>query len=200
VLEAAMAHLGEWGLRVWYADGTLPCLGVYGIPDSWPHVRRLLEAAGFDDSDGQIEVIFAGDLARVAKPGPAPIADVELRRCVGPLGTSFEAFVDDARIGLFEVEDAYGTTNSQLARWSDEANHWVDAAHRGKGIGTWLFRHGCAWLRLGGKERLLAYAVERRGRGAEPMEATVERCETYYARHGLVRISRTRRGWRRDPD
>lgn len=199
VLAAAMAHLEGWTVRTWYADGTLPCLGVYGVPDGWPHVQELLTTAGFDDSKGQIEVLFAGDLAAVEAPGPAPVTDLQIRRVVGPLGTAFEAFLDGERIGVFEIEDSYGTTNSQLARWADEANHWVAAAHRGQGVGTWLFRHGCAWLRLGGKERLLAYAIERRAHGAEPMEANVERCEPYYARYGLTRIGRTRRGWQRTP-
>lgn len=200
VLQAAFAHLRRWGVRIWYADGNLPCLGVYGVPDAWPHVQALLVDAGFDDSDGQIEVIFAGDLTAIVPPGPVPVAGVELRRVVGPLGTSFEAWIGVERVGVFEVEDAYGTGNGQLARWADEGNHWVAAAYRRQGIGTWLFRHACAWLRLGGKDRLLTYAVERRMQGAEPMEATAEQWEPYYARFGLTRTTRTRRGWRRGPD
>jgi GNAT superfamily N-acetyltransferase len=162
-------------------------------------VRALLVDAGFDDADGQIEVVYAGDLGAVAPPGPAPLDGLALARVVGPLGTAFEAQLADQRVGVFEVEDSYGTANAQLARWADEANHWVTAQHRGHGIGSWLFRHGCAWLRLGGKNRLLAYAVERRARGAEPMEATAEACDRYYARFGLSRITRTRRGWQRPP-
>jgi hypothetical protein len=199
VLTAALATLGRWGVRVWLADGALPCLGVYGIPDAWPHVQALLVDAGFDDADGQIEVVYAGDLSVVAPPGPAPVDGLELARVVGPLGTSFEARLAGERIGVFEVEDSYGIANAQLARWADEANHWVSGQHRGRGIGSWLFRHGCAWLRLGGKDRLLAYAIERRARGAEPMEATAEACDRYYARFGLSRITRTRRGWQRPP-
>ena len=36
VLESAIAQLRAWDCREWGADGNLPCLGVYGIPDSWP--------------------------------------------------------------------------------------------------------------------------------------------------------------------
>lgn len=199
VLEAAMVRLAEWDVRIWYADGALPCLGVYGIPDAWPHVERLLTAAGFSDDGGQIEIVYAGDITRVAEPGPSPVTGVELRRVVGPLGTSFEAWMGTQQVGAFEVEDSHGVANAQLARWADEANHWVTLENRGNGIGTWLMRHGCAWLRLGGKTGLLAYAIDRRANGAEPMEATAERCTPYYARFGLSPITRTRRGWHRDP-
>lgn len=199
VLEAAMARLVEWSARIWYADGALPCLGVYGVPDAWPHVERLLRDSGFDDDGGQIEVVYAGHIREVAEPGSAPVPGVELRRVLGPVGTSFEAWIGAQRVGVFEVEDCHGLGNAQLTRWADEANHWVMPEHRGNGIGTWLVQHGCAWLRLGGKNRLLAYAVERRARGAEPMAATAEQCTPYYARFGLFPITRTRRGWHRDP-
>jgi GNAT superfamily N-acetyltransferase len=199
VLEAAMARMGEWSVRIWYADGALPCLGVYGVPDAWPHVERLLVDAGFDDDGGQVEVVYAGDISHMPKPGPAPLEGVALRRVVGLLGTSFEAWIGGERIGVFEVEDSHGISNAQMARWADEANHWVRPEYRGHGIGTWLVRHGCSWLRLGDKNRLLAYAVEKRARGAEPMEATTERCTPYYAQLGLHPITRTRRGWHRDP-
>jgi len=199
VVEGCLAQLKAWRTRLWYADGNLPCLGVYGIPDAWPHIEELLVAAGFSNEGGQIEVIYAGDLNHVERPGRTPVTDLELRRVVGPLGTTFEAWIRDERVGFFEVEDVHGTANSQLARWADEGNHWVAPGHRGQGIGTWLFRHGCLWLCLGGKDRLLAYAVERRARGAEPMEASADRCDNYYTRLGLTRITRTTRGWCRRP-
>ena len=34
LLEAAMSHLDRWGARRWYADGNLPCLGLYGVPNA----------------------------------------------------------------------------------------------------------------------------------------------------------------------
>lgn len=199
VLAAAMDHLTEWNVRIWYADGSLPHIGVYGIPDAWPHVERLLSGARFDDDNGQVEVVYAGDITAVADPGPAPANDLELRRVVGPMGTSFEAWAGAQRIGVFEVEDSHGIANAQQARWADVANHWVSPERRGRGVGTWLVRHGCAWLRLGGKTHLLAYAIEQRASGLEPMENTVERSTPYLDRFGLIPIARTRRGWRRDP-
>lgn len=201
VLEAAMTQLRDWRSRAWYADGTLPCLGVYGVPDAWPHVQRLLAEAGFDDCDGQIEVLFSGDLAQAAPPGTPPKADLQLRRCVGTGGTAFEAYRAGTIVGAFEVEADYGVTNSLLAGWADVANHWVAAEHRGDGIGTWLFRHGCAWLRTAGKQRLLAYAIERPSRHAAGEEPpSIERTRRYLKRQGLGPLTRTRRGWSRPPD
>lgn len=197
VLAAAMTHMGKWDARTWHADGRLPCLGVGGVSDAWPHVQRLLVDAGFDDDGGQIEIVYAGDIAQVPEPGPAPVNGIELRRVLGSLGTSFEAWRGEDCVGVFEVEDGYGVANAQLSRWADEGNHWVAPDWRGQGIGTWLVRHACAWLRLGGKDRLLTYAVERRAASATPMEATAEQWEPYYARFGLTPINRARKGWRR---
>ena len=200
VMQAATAHLATWGVRIWYADGTLPCLGVYGVPDAWPHVQQLFAEAGFSDDGGQIEVVFAGDLADVAPPTLPAIEGLAVRRVVGPLGTAFQALLDRTVIGVFEVEDTHGVGNAQLARWADECNHHVGAAHRRQGIGTWLFAQGCEWLRLGGKNRILTYAIERRAEDAEPMEGTADEWATYYARFGLQPITRTRRGWKRNPE
>lgn len=199
LIDAAMAHLASWGVREWGVDGNLPCLGVYGLPDAWPHVQQLVREAGFDDEGGQVEVVFAGDLARVEPPGTAPDERLAVRRVVGPLGTSFEAVLDGAVVGVLEVEDFYGATNASLTRWADVGNHRVHPDHRGHGIGSWLVRHGCDWLRLGGKDRLLAYATERWGHSAIPTEGTVDEWTRYLRRFGLEPITRTRRGWHRAP-
>jgi GNAT superfamily N-acetyltransferase len=192
VVHAAVDHLRGWDVRVWYADGALPCLGVYGIPDAWPHLAALLTEAGFDDRDGHAEVIFAGELAAVEPPGPPPLAGLTMRRVLATLGTTFQAVSDGHVVGTFEVEDDYTKGGSVMALdgWADVGNHWVREDLRSRGIGSWLFRQGCQWLRLGGRRRLLAYAVDDQDR---------PRLERYYARHGLVPINRTRRGWRRDP-
>lgn len=193
VLGEALDQLSQWGLRIWYSDGALPCLGVYGIPDSWPHVVSLVAEAGFDDADGQAEVIFAGEIAGVEPPGPPPLDGLTVRRVLGTLGISLEAMVGDEVVGVFEVEDDYtrGGSVMSLEGWADEGNHWVREDLRGQGIGSWLLCHGCAWLRLGGTRRLLAYA---------PEDENLPRIEQYLARYGLGRIGRTRRGWKRLPD
>lgn len=193
VLEAALGHLREWRVGMWHADGALPCLGVYGIPDAWPHVRALVAEAGFDDRDGQVEIVFAGDLADVEPPGPAPVEGATVQRVLGTLGTAFQAIVGEQVVGLFEVEDGYsrGGSVGGLEGWADVGSHRVNDELQGQGIGSWLLRHGCEWLRLGGSRRLLAYAVD---------DENLPRIERYYCRHGLRRINRTRRGWARLPD
>lgn len=192
LIGAALDHLRSWSARTWHADGSLPCPGVYGISESWPHVLELVTEAGFDDRDGQVEVIFAGDLDDVAPPGPAPWGGLVVRRVLGTLGTTFQALDGDEVVGVFEVDDDYtkGGSVMTLDGWADECNHWVKEDIRGRGVGTWLFRHGCAWLRLGGTSRLLAYAIE---------DGNLPRIERYYARHGLGAINRARRGWKRVP-
>jgi len=193
VLGAAVAHLARWKTRIWYADGSLPCLGVYGISDSWPHVQGLVTEAGFDDAGGHVEIVFAGDLGDVPAPGAAPLAGLTIRRVLGTLGTTFEAVLSGETVGMFEVEDDYtrGGSIMRLDGWADIGNHRVREDQRGQGIGSWLFASGCAWLRLGGSHRLLAYTIEN---------DTLAAVERYVGRHGLARINRARRGWRRDPE
>lgn len=190
VIEGALRQLDTWAVRVQYADGSLPTTATYGVPDAWPHVRRLYEAAGFDPAGGQIELQLAGSLDGVDDPGGPPVDGVVLERVVGPLATSFNARLDGEVIGAFEVDDNHsaGGSRMRLAGWADECNHWVREGLRGRGIGSWLFRHGAAWLRLGGTQRLLVYLIE---------DGTLDAGLAYYARHGLRPINRTVRGWKR---
>lgn len=191
VRDAALSHLCGWGVRAWYADGTLPVPGVYGVSDSWPHVQLLYHEAGFETGAGQTEIVYAGTLAGIAEPGDAPLRGMTLRRRLGPLGTAFDAVLDGATVGTYEVDDdlTRGSTNLAFAGWADECNHWVRDDLRGQGTGTWLVRHAAGWLRLGGTSRLLAYAIE----GED-----IDRRARYYARLGLRPVNRTVRGWRRD--
>lgn len=199
VLEAAIEQLGRWSCTRWLGDGSLPAPGVYGVSDAWPHVLDLYHEAGFDPhlqrpsgSAGQIETVFAGELIGIDPPRPAPIAAVTLRRQLGPLGTAFNAVLDGEIVGTFEVDDdlSRGGTNAAYAAWADECNHWVREGLRGRGIGTWLVTNAAAWLRLGGKTRLMAYVVE---------DAGIERATAYYARYRMQPVNRTTRGWTRAP-
>jgi len=189
-MGAAVAQLDAWGVRIQYADGALPV--TYGVSDAWPHVAKLYADAGFDASDGHVELLLVGDLADIAEPGPAPVGRLAVQRRVGTLGTAFHGVLDGEDVGIFEVDDnlAAGGSNLRLAGWADECNHLVREDLRGRGIGSWLFRHGAAWLRLGGTTRLVAYLVE---------DDHTERGLAYYARHGLVPANRTTRGWTRHP-
>ena len=61
LMTACLAQLRRWEVTHWYADGSLPAPGVYGLPEQWPHIRALHERAGFVH-DGPTEVVL---LARV---------------------------------------------------------------------------------------------------------------------------------------
>ena len=193
VRDAALGQLRRWGASRWYADGQLPAPGVYGVSDAWPHVQQLYGEAGFDPTSGQVEIIYAGTLDGIPRPGAQPLPGVVVRREVGTLGTAFDAVLGGEVVGSYEVDDdlSRGGANLALAGWADECNHWVREDLRGRGIGTWLVAHAAEWLRLGGTTRLLAYGIE----GQETDSLT-----PYYARYGLRPVNRTVRGWVRDPD
>ena len=183
---ASVAHLERWGVKRLYADGSLPAMGVYGVPDSWPHVRALYERAGFEPSRIEIVLVVAvDDLPRAERP---PLPGVALRRELGINGTRFSAVMHDEVIGFVEVESDHtsGGTLSRLAGWADVGNLQVVEEHRRKGVATWLFANAGEWLRLGGVERLLSYAVP---------EAAESRA--FHESVGFRELTRTTRGWAR---
>ena len=190
VRDAAIGHLVAWDVRVQYADGTLPFPAVYGVSDSWPHVRALYEEAGFDSGDARVEVALAGLTSGIPAAGAPPVAGLTLRRQLGTLGTAFNAVLDGEVVGMFEVDDdlTRGGTNLGAAGWADECNHRVREDMRGRGIGSWLVRSAAEWLRLGRTTRLLVYAVE---------DDDLSRWVHYWRRFGLQPVNRTTRGWTR---
>ena len=189
--ERSLDQLIQWGVRIQYADGSLPAPGVYGVPDCWPHVRRLYERAGFDPTSGQREIILVGRLDHVQPPGDTPIEGMSLRREVsGTMGVAFHAILGDEVVGSYEVDDDLTRAGSNLAfsGWADECNHWVREDLRRRGIGAWLLMSAASWLRLGGTSRLMTYVID----GVDAEDWT-----RYYARFGISPINRTTRGWRR---
>ena len=191
--ERSLAQLVEWGVRIQYADGSLPAPGIYGVPDCWPHVRELYEHAGFDPTGGQREIILVGHLDQVQAPGEPPVEGLSLRREVGEaMGVAFNAVLDDQIVGSYEVDDDLTRAGSNLAfsGWADECNHWVREDMRRRGIGAWLLMSAASWLLLGGTSRLMTYVID---------DADAEIWIRYYARFGLLPINRTTRGWRRGP-
>ena len=71
LIAACVAQLGRWRVTRWYADGSPPCPGVYGVPEQWPHVRALYERAGFVH-DGHTEVVLLADVDELPRPAGAP--------------------------------------------------------------------------------------------------------------------------------
>ena len=190
VLNRALDVLADWGVRSAHGDGCLPAPGVYGLSDSWPHVRGLYEQASFDASGGQVEVVFVGSLDKFPPAGAPPLAGLSVRRQLGSLATAFNAELDGEVVGTYEVDDDLrrGGTNLVFSGWADECNHWVRRDLRGMGIGTWLVSTAATWLRIGGTTRLLAYAVE---------DERIADWTRYYGRYGLAPINRVTRGWER---
>lgn len=135
VRDAALAHLSRWGVRVYYGDGSLPAPGVYGVSDSWPHVRVLYEEAGFDPSGGQVEIVYAGTIDSLAVPGGPPVRGVTVQRRLGPLGTAFNAVLDGEVVGTYEIDDdlTRGGANLAFSGWADECNHWGAAGSARQG-------------------------------------------------------------------
>jgi GNAT superfamily N-acetyltransferase len=183
---ACVAQLERWEVNRLYADGSLPAIGVYGVPDSWPHVGAIYERAGFAHS--RIEIVLVAALDDLPRPERPPLAGLALRRELGINGTRFSAVLDDEVIGFVEIESDHtsGGTLSRLAGWADVGNLQVDEIHRRKGVATWLVGQAAEWLRLGGVARLLSYAVPE---AADSL--------AFHAHVGFCELTRTKRGWTR---
>lgn len=190
--RACTSTLDGWGVRRQYADGDLPTPATYGIPGAWPHVSEILRTAGFSDADARTGRLFAGTLARVPPPGPAPMEGLVVQREVGNLTTRFAAVLGDEVVGYVHVRDdlTRGGTLSRLVRWAEVREWFVEPASRRRGIATWLGRHAVEWLRLGGAERVLLPADEEVL--AVGMQALIES-------FGWHQIGTSRRAWRREP-
>jgi len=183
---ASIAHLERWEVSRLYADGSLPAIGVYGVPDAWPHIRTIYERAGF--VHGRTEVILVAAVEDLPRPQRPPLEGLSVRRELGINGTRFSAVLDEEMIGFVEVESDFtsGGTLSRLAGWSDVGNLQVDESHRRKGVATWLVACAADWLRLGGVSRLLSYAYPE-----------AEESLAFHAHAGFRELTRTRRGWTR---
>ena len=187
LLAACMAAMDAWGAAKQHADGSLPALGCYGVPDAWPHVREAYVRAGCV-VEGRVELILVArveDLPQAAEP---PVDGLSARREVGRFGTQFSAFLGGDRVGFVDVDvdRTAGGTRSRFAGWSEVGNLWVEEAHRRRGIGTWLLAHAADWLRLGGMERLVDYAWPEQ-----------DDLLGFLAANGFRELTRTERGWRR---
>ena len=187
--HACTATLDEWEVRRQWADGALPTPATYGIPAAWPHVRAVLEAAGFSDDEGRTEVLLAGDLGTVGGPDEPPVEGLTVRREVDNLAVRFSAVLDRGVVGYVNVHDdlTRGGTLSCLQGWAQLHEQFVAPAYRRRAVGTWLVRHAVSWLRLGGATRILATWAEEVDAGSL----------AFLQQFGWDEIGRTRRGWRR---
>jgi GNAT superfamily N-acetyltransferase len=187
VLAAAcVAHLERWEVNRLYADGSLPAIGVYGVPEDWPHIRAIYERAGFEY--GRTEVVLVAAVDDLPRSESPPLAGLALRRELGINGTRFSAVLGEDVIGFVEVESDHtsGGTLSRFAGWADLGNLQVDEPYRRKGVATWLVASAADWLRLGGVARLISYATP-------DQEASL----AFHADVGFRELTRTARGWTR---
>jgi GNAT superfamily N-acetyltransferase len=189
LVAACLAQLGRWGASRWYADATLRAPGVYGVPEQWPHVRAAFQRAGFVH-DGHTEVVLLARVDELPRPSRPPIEGLAARRALGINGTRLSACLGEEVVGYVEVDTnlAEGGLRAQLAGWADVGNLHVAEPYRRRGVATWLLGQAADWLRLARVERLLDYA------GAEQQD-----CLALLGRLGFRELTRTARGWTREP-
>jgi hypothetical protein len=97
-MAVSVEQLNQWGATMQYADGSLPVPGVYGVPEQWPHIRKLYERAGFR-AEGPTEIIYLASVDELPHPGEPPLDEVVLRRSVGINGNRLSAARGDERTG-----------------------------------------------------------------------------------------------------
>jgi GNAT superfamily N-acetyltransferase len=188
VAAAAVDFLSRSGATRLYADGALPAPGVYGIPEQWPHVRDLLERAGFSQGE-RTEIVFLAEVAELPRP-VAPIPGLAVTRTLGVNGSRFSALLAGDVIGYVEVAPCtgHGARFVRHEGWADVGNLHVAEQHRRRGLAGWLLGQAAEWLRLGHVDRLLDYAT--------PQE---EGYIAFLEHAGFSELTRTTRGWERPP-
>jgi GNAT superfamily N-acetyltransferase len=186
LMEACIATMDEWRVDRQYAAGELPAPAVYGVPACWPHIRRLYLRHGFE-WNGRVEIILVAPVAALPATQEPPLSDLGLRRTVGACGVRFAADRAGETVGYIEVEiRSDADPRARQFGWSDIGNLWIRDDLCRQGIGTWLLAGAADWLRLGGIERLLAYAWPEE-------EAEL----AFLSRHGFEELVRSERGWER---
>jgi GNAT superfamily N-acetyltransferase len=184
LMTACLARMAAWRPRTVHADGALPAPGVYGIPEQWPHVRRLLDGAGFVPTLPTEHVLLAP--VALLRSSSAVGEGWTVSRTVGVSGTRFTAHDGDDELGYVEVDTVLGAPGrTPSAGWADVGNLWVAEGHRRRGVGRWLLGEAVGWLELGGVRRVLSYVTE--GDDAEL---------AFHRAVGFTVLTRTERGWR----
>lgn len=176
-----------WGPAVIGANPSLPAPGVYGVPDTWPHVSQLLTDIGFQP--GRSELVYLAEVGDLPEPGPAPIDGLTVRRDVGSMSTRFVGDLDGSMVGFVEVNSdlTVGGLRSQFAGIADIDNVYVGPEYRRRGVGTWLLGQAAHWLRLGRVDRVLNYA--------DADDQAQEAYRKWLAKMGWQLLTRTQRGW-----
>ncbi|GAA1560530.1 hypothetical protein GCM10009678_49280 [Actinomadura kijaniata] len=179
LMERCLQVCAGWRAARWYADGTLPAPGVYGVPEQWPHVRDLYGRAGFRP-EGRREVVLLAEVDRLrTEDGGDGLA---VHRTVGVNGTRLTARRDGREVGFVEVDTglAEGGRFAHLAGWADVGNLEADD----DATAVWLVGRAARWLRLARVERLLDYALDDEHDRLRLLRGL-----------GFEELTRTERGW-----
>jgi GNAT superfamily N-acetyltransferase len=158
LVAGCLAQLDSWQVRRSYADGSLPGPGVYGVPEQWPHIAALFDAAGF--AGGWTEDVLIATTEQLLRQPVAPATDLHVSRTLGINGTRFTASSGDSVLGYIEIDTNLGDPGrfSRGAGLADVGNLHVLQPERHDEIAGWLLRQAAEWLELGGIGRLLTYA------------------------------------------
>jgi GNAT superfamily N-acetyltransferase len=142
-------------------------------------------------------VMYLARVDDLPAPGQSPLTGLSARRSVGMNGTRLAAVLDGQVIGYIEVEIFEdGARQSRHGGWADVGNLYVAADYRRRGVATWLLRQAADWLRLAQVTRLLDYAsLETSPDGRDDAGY-----RGFLAASHFTELTRTRRGWTRDPE
>ena len=182
LMDACLAVLDAWQVRVRYADGSLPAPACYGVPDTWPHIRSLYSEAGFTPvREETVLMVHCTDLIQTRPE------TWEQRRSVGTLGTRFDLSQDGNALGFIEVCQLSGeVARSSTSRgWADVGNLVVEDGVDPDTVVPHLYSVGAEWLLLGGIETLIDYHSEEDPEGHRLL---LERC-------GFKTLVTNARGW-----
>ena len=158
LLDRTLAQMRSWEVTKVDAEINLPAIGCYGVPDTLPHIRRLLLNAGFERPT-RAELVLA---ARCEALHGHQLDGATTTRTLGLLGPRFTLSADGEELGFIEVTEAPAemARSSVAARWADIGNlilsEHVDPARAMPA----LLSAAADWLLLGGVTRLVDYWAE----------------------------------------
>jgi GNAT superfamily N-acetyltransferase len=149
---------------------------------------------------GDTEVVYLARVDDLPHPGAAPLTGLSVRRSVGMNGTRLSAVLHGQVIGYIEVEVFEdGERQSRHGGWADVGNLYVAADYRRRGVATWLLGQAADWLRLAQITRLLDYAsLETAPEDPDGQDGAGYRA--FLAASHFTELTRTRRGWTRNPE
>jgi GNAT superfamily N-acetyltransferase len=196
LMAACLSQLEQWHPTSQGADGDLPVLGVYGVPEQWPHLRELYRRSGFVH-DGHTEVVYLARIDQLPRSETPPIAGLRIARSVGINGTRFSGLLGSQAVGYIEVEIAAETErHPRQGGWADIGNLHVLPDYQRQGIATWLLGAAADWLVLAGVDRLLDYSWLD---GPDETGQDYSAYRAFNAKVGFTELTRTARGWTRMP-